>query len=185
MVDSSVVLWGQAVIYTLYVLACLTVVGAIAYQLTREGPPRVPPRLFYGFAALLVVTGLSLHLITHETIPWARTDVDHSNIVPDQSFEITAANHEFSMPAPKLEITCGQNVLINVTSEDLTYGFGLFRKDHSMVLQMQVVPGHRNEVLWRFDQNGVYDIRSTEYSGPAGLRMGVIDAVQVTGCPAA
>lgn len=184
MVDSSVVLWGQALIYTLYVLACVTVVGTIAYQLTREGPPRVPPRLFYGFAALLVVTGLSLHLITHETIPWARTDVDHSGMVPDQTFEITAANHQFTLPSSKLEIACGQKVLINVTSEDLTYGFGLFRQDHSMVLQMQVIPGHRNEVFWTFDKNGVYDIRSTEYSGPAGLGMGVKNAVEVTGCPA-
>ena len=52
---------------------------------------------------------------------------------------------------------------------DLTYGFGLFRPDNSMVFQMQVVPGHRNDILWQFDRPGVYTIRSTEYSGPAGI----------------
>jgi cytochrome c oxidase subunit 2 len=66
-----------------------------------------------------------------------------------------------------------------VTSNDLTYGFGLFRQDNSMIFQMQVVPGHRNDILWQFDKEGVYTIRSTEYSGPAGVRMIVPDAVTV------
>ena len=56
-------------------------------------------------------------------------------------------------------------------SKDLTYGFGLFRQDNSMVFQMQVLPGHVNDLLWQFDRAGVYTIRSTEYSGPAGVAM--------------
>ena len=67
-----------------------------------------------------------------------------------------------------------------MTSADLTYGFGLFRADHSMLFQMQVVPGHTNDILWQFDKPGVYTIRSTEYSGPAGLDMTVKDAVVVS-----
>ncbi len=70
-------------------------------------------------------------------------------------------------------------VMFNVTSEDLTYGFGLFRSDNSMVFQMQVVPGHKNDILWKFDKPGVYTIRSTEYSGPKGPFMIVKDAVEV------
>ena len=38
-------------------------------------------------------------------------------------------------------INCKEQVLFDVTSEDLVYGFGLFRKDNSMVMQMQVNPG--------------------------------------------
>ena len=51
-----------------------------------------------------------------------------------------------------------------------------------MVFQMQVVPGHRNDILWEFDKNGVYTIRSTEYSGPKGVFMIIEDAVEVSGC---
>jgi cytochrome c oxidase subunit 2 len=47
---------------------------------------------------------------------------------------------------------------------------------------MQVVPGHDNDVIWLFEKNGVYDIRSTEYSGPEGFQMIVPEAVEVTGC---
>jgi cytochrome c oxidase subunit 2 len=81
-----------------------------------------------------------------------------------------------------MQIQCGQKVMFNVTSNDLTYGFGLFRQDNSMLFQMQVVPGHVNDILWEFKQNGIYTIRSTEYSGPAGHQMIIKDAVHVTGC---
>jgi cytochrome c oxidase subunit 2 len=37
-----------------------------------------------------------------------------------------------------------------------------------------------NDILWQFDKPGVYTIRSTEYSGPAGVGMIVKDAVVVT-----
>ena len=36
-----------------------------------------------------------------------------------------------------------------------------------------------NDLLWQFDRAGVYSIRSTEYSGPAGIGMIVPDAVVV------
>ena len=71
-------------------------------------------------------------------------------------------------------------IFFNVVSKDLTYGFGLFRPDNSMVFQMQVLPGHVNDLLWQFDRSGVYSIRSTEYSGPAGIGMIVPQAVVVT-----
>ncbi len=184
MVDSTMVLWGQTIVYTLYALAVLIVIGTIAYKLTRPGTPRVPPALFYGFAALLIVVGVSLHLITYNTIPWAAADLERDSVTPNKVFAIGAANHAFAMPSPRLEITCGDRVLFRVTSADLTYGFGLFRQDHSMLFQMQVVPGHPNDLLWTFEKNSVYDIRSTEYSGPAGVGMGVDNAVEVTGCTA-
>jgi cytochrome c oxidase subunit 2 len=55
----------------------------------------------------------------------------------------------------------------------------LFREDNSMVFQMQVLPGHVNDLLWQFDRPGVYSIRSTEYSGPAGIGMIEEDSVVV------
>jgi len=76
-------------------------------------------------------------------------------------------------------VNLNDKVLFDVTSEDLTYGFGLFRKDNTMMFQMQVVPGHRNDILWQFNKPGVYTIRSTEYSGPKGIAMIEKDAVEV------
>ena len=181
MVDSTTVLWGQTLAYTFYVLAIMAVMGWFALRVTQEGPtPPVRPGLFYAFVAFLVVLGVSLHFITYYTIPWKPMDMHRADITPDKVFDIGVAGHRFQMPAETLQVACNDKVLFNVTSSDLTYGFGLFRQDHSMLFQMQVVPGHVNDILWQFDTPGVYSIRSTEYSGPAGVDMVVKDAVVVS-----
>jgi cytochrome c oxidase subunit II len=183
MVDSSVVLYGQTLAYTLYCLAIILLVGWFGYRVTRgEGGTTVRPVVFYSFVGLLVVLGVSLHIITYNTIPWTKMDLHRGDYTPDRSFAISVADHAFRLPSEKLLIRCGETVRFEVTSRDLTYGFGLFRQDHSMLFQMQVVPGHRNDILWKFDKPGVYTIRSTEYSGPKGAFMIVKDAVEVSSC---
>ena len=181
MVDSQMVLWGQTVVYTCYALAILALMGWFGYKVTRQNKKeyKAPTRFFYVFVSLLIVLGVTLHIITYNTIPWASLDYHRAEITPDKTFDITVANHQFNLPAEKLVIKQGEKALFKVTSEDLTYGFGLFRQDNSMVFQMQVVPGHMNDILWKFDKPGVYSIRSTEYSGPKGDQMIVKDAVVV------
>jgi cytochrome c oxidase subunit 2 len=181
MVDSRMVLTGQTIAYTLYVLAILALMGWFAYRVTRGGNTGgVRPALFWSFVGLLVVIGVSLHIITYNTIPWVPLDLHHRSTRPDTVIDIAVAEHRFRLPAERIVVPCDEKVLFRVTSGDLTYGFGLFRKDNSMVFQMQVLPGHDNDLLWRFDRAGVYSIRSTEYSGPAGREMVVRDAVEVT-----
>jgi len=183
MVDSNVVLFGQTLAYTLYCIAILLLMGWFGMRITtKTGSNVVKPALFYSFVGFLVVLGVSLHIVTYNTIPWSPVDLNRSDYTPNKKFEITVANHEFQLPAEKLTIECHDLVLFDVTSHDLTYGFGLFRQDNTMVFQMQVVPGHRNDILWKFDKPGVYSIRSTEYSGPRGVPMIVKDAVEVLAC---
>jgi len=181
MVDSITVLWGQTLAYTFYVLAMMSVMAWFAWRVTRPGTGGgLKPALFYSWVAFLVVLGVSLHFITYYTIPWKPMDMHRADITPDKVFDIGMADHRFELPSEKLLIACDEKVLFNVTSRDLTYGFGLFRPDHSMLFQMQVVPGHRNDVLWQFDRSGVYTIRSTEYSGPKGTDMTLKDVVVVS-----
>ena len=111
---------------------------------------------FYILVGALTILGVSLHLATNSTIPWVETDMNRDDIKPDKVFEINVANHEFHLPSAKLEINLKEIVLFDVTSSDLTYGFGVFRNDNSMVFQMQVVPGHRNDILWEFEKPGIY-----------------------------
>ncbi len=183
MVDSSMVLFGQTVAYTCYAVAIILVVAWFGYAITRPGKGnKVSKTLFYSFVSFLVVLGVSLHIVTFNTIPWVSMDLDRKNIEADQVFDIVMEDHTFILPEEEMLIQCGQKVMFNVTSNDLTYGFGLFRQDHSMLFQMQVVPGHVNDILWEFKVNGIYTIRSTEYSGPAGHQMIIKDVVHVTGC---
>jgi cytochrome c oxidase subunit II len=186
MVDSTQVLNGQTWAYTLYCLAIIALVGWFGYKVTRKGKTSgIKNGLFYAFVTMLVLLGVSLHIATYNTIPWAPMDLNRSEIKADKVFNITVEDHMFQLPSEKLHIQCGEIACFNVTSNDLTYGFGLFRPDNSMVFQMQVVPGHKNDILWKFDKDGIYSIRSTEYSGPRGSDMIVKDAVIVTCQPAA
>jgi cytochrome c oxidase subunit 2 len=181
MVDSNVVLAGQTTAYTCYVLAIMAVMGWFAYRVTRNGNNKeIKQGLFYAFVTMLVIVGVSLHIVTHETIPWKPMDLNRAEIKADREFTLSVSDHKFILPSEKLIIRKNEIVRFNVTSDDLTYGFGLFRKDNSMVFQMQVLPGHNNDILWQFDKPDVYSIRSTEYSGWKGINMIVRDAVEVT-----
>ena len=180
MVDSNIVLTGQAVIYTLYALAITAVIGWFGYRVTKNGKGvEIKPALFYTFVGCLVLAGVSLHIITHETIPWKPMDLNRSEYKADKTFNINIVKHKFILPTEKMIIKKGEIVRFNLTSEDLTYGFGLFRKDNSMLFQMQVMPGYVNDIIWLFDKPGIYTIRSTEYSGPEGIAMVEKNAVEI------
>lgn len=181
-VDSSTVLWGQTIVYTAYCLVIISLVAWFASRLTHEKSRiTIGAKVFYTWVGFLTLLGVSLHIITYNTIPWVKDDLGGNPNVA-ATFPITIADHAWQIPGGKLAVPCGKLVKFSVTSGDLTYGFGIFRQDNSMVTQMQVVPGHPNDLLWTFTQDGVYDIRSTEYSGPAGYRIVAEDAIVVTGC---
>ncbi len=173
-------------VYTIYALAIISLVGWFAYRVTQ--PPKstksfITPKVFYTYLGLLVLTGVGIHILTYNKIPWVAWELKKERIQPDRTIEIVAKNHKYILPEVKpIVIQCGEKVKFNVKSEDLTYGFGLFRKDNSMVFQMQVVPKHDNVILWQFSEPGVYDIISTEYSGPKGTWMKVENAVRVESC---
>lgn len=181
MVDSNVVLTGQTALYTFYVVTIMIIMGWFAYKVThdKDSSP-VSPKLFYSFAAFLIALGVCLHLVTYHTIPWKEMDLNRAKITPDRTFDIVIKDHKFYLPSEKLVMKTKERVSFRVSSDDLTYGFGLFRKDNSMIFQMQVIPGHINDVLWQFDRPGIYTIRSTEYSGPKGDQMIEKDVVEVT-----
>ncbi len=166
--DSIELLRFHWVAYSTYCLLIISVIAWFAWSLTRkEKAKRVVRIPFYGYIAFLVVAGVGHHILTYNTIPWVVEDINRHNIRPDKVFEITVKDHRFILPEEKMVVRVGERVLFDVTSEDLIYGFGLFREDGTMVTQMQVNPGSRNDLLWRFHRPGVLDLMSTEYSGPA------------------
>ncbi len=209
MEDSASVLSLLKGVYTIYVFSVMALMIWFAKGVSNpEGKPRiVKPATFYMYVGLLISIGVSIHIFTFNKIPWVETDFKRHTIEKDPSFDKStqmfnivakqnkdksSPNHgeqKFYLPQDRLnadgqmEIECGKYIVFDVVSEDLTYGFGLFRQDNSMVAQMQVVPGSRNDLMWQFHKNGTYHIQSTEYSGPKGGRhMKLTNAVVVKGC---
>jgi len=114
------------------------------------------------------------HIFTYNAIPWVAQDITRHDIKADKTVAFEIENHKWVNLPKKVTVQCGETVNFDVRSRDLVYGFGLFRQDGSLVTQMQVNPGtdvngilDSNDMLWTFNHNGVFDLTSTEYSGPA------------------
>jgi len=182
--------------YTIYAAIIISVVAWFGYNLTRENAKSIVRIPFYWYMAFLVAGGVGHHIFTYNAIPWVSEDISRHNITPDAKYEFEIKDHKWiGLPDKPIKIQCGQTVEFNVKSHDLVYGFGLFRKDGTLVTQMQVNPGtdvngilDSNDMLWTFNHNGVFDLTSTEYSGTAQYGehgedlMFVPNFVEVVGC---
>ena len=135
-------------------------------------------RLWLGFLVLVFVLFNAVTL--SPLVPWQSWMV-WNRPSPDRVVQAEFADYQISLSAEAREIKVGEYVEFLATSTDVTYGFGIFRQDGRMILQMQVLPGHQNRIMWRFDEPGVFDVRSTEYSGPRHPESFVDDAIVVTG----
>ena len=128
---------------------------------------------------VLVVVFVLVNAITLSPIvPWQKW-ILWARPKPQREVRVEFANYEIHLPPDGIQVKAGEFVAFVATSRDVTYGFGVFRKDGRMVFQMQVVPGYENRIVWRFDEPGSYDVRSTEYSGPRHPEMFVPDAIKV------
>jgi len=115
---------------------------------------------------VLVVVAVLFNAITlSPLVPWQRWML-WSRPVAEQRVNVEMGEYKLDLPPGGIQVRAGKFVEFVATSRDVTYGFGVFRSDGTLVFQMQVVPGYANRMLWKFDQPGQYDIRSTEYSGP-------------------
>jgi cytochrome c oxidase subunit II len=127
---------------------------------------------------VLIALFVIVNVVTLSTaVPWQAWQI-WQKVTPAQVVNIQYNDYVITMDTP-VEIKKGEYVQFAATSADVTYGFGVFRKDNSMVFQMQVLPGRTNTMIWKFDETGMYDVRSTEYSGPKHSGMFMPDAIEV------
>lgn len=185
MIESTNIFSLMKVVYVVYIVIVFSLLGMYTLGLTAR--KKIRPKIkvsFYGWVGLLVFFGIGLHILTFHMVPWVKWDMTRDTIKTDREFNIAMADYEYQLPEKELIIQNGDTVRFNLESKDYTYGFGLFREDGTMVFQMQVVPGHRNDIVWKFDKPGNYTIRSTEYSGPRGANLFAKNAVIVSPEPA-
>ncbi|MBI5182235.1 MAG: cytochrome C oxidase subunit II [Nitrospirae bacterium] len=185
MIESSDVFSLMKVAYVIYVVIVLSFIGMYSFRLTRDG--RIPTKMngvFYAWVGILIFTGVGIHIMTFNKIPWVKWDLSRHSMKVDKEFNVAIADYQFQLPEKHLLIEEGQTIRFNLESKDYTYGFGLFREDGSMLFQMQVVPGSKNDIVWKFNKSSNYTIRSTEYSGPRGGNLFVKNAVVVASGPA-
>lgn len=117
------------------------------------------------FFSILISVIVIAHIVTLSNwVPWQKWRL-WSNPTPVERFEIGVGDYKFNFPPQGMTCNAGEFVEFALTSSDVTYGFGVFRQDGTMVFQLQVIPGYTNRYVWNFSEPGYYDVRSTEYSG--------------------
>ncbi|NMC17128.1 MAG: hypothetical protein GYA38_01850 [Chloroflexi bacterium] len=127
---------------------------------------------------VLIIVFVIVNVVTLSSlIPWQSWQL-WQNPEPAQVVKVAYNDYTITMDTP-VQIKAGEFVQFSATSADVTYGFGVFREDNSIVFQMQVLPGRENQIIWKFDETGTFDVRSTEYSGPKHSDMVVRDAIVV------
>jgi len=184
MADSIDVLATLKLVYGIYAFIAISLIGWFGYRITKpkDDNTGAKPALFWTYVVVLAVVGTGLHFLTYSAVPWVPIDLNRASIEADTVFDITYEDHQMSFSSLPMQVGCGEHVVFDAISNDLTYGFGIFRADHTMVAQMQVVPKSRNDLMWKFEKNGTYYVRSTEYSGPKGAKMVAQNAIVVAGC---
>ncbi|MDH2901641.1 MAG: hypothetical protein PXY39_11790 [archaeon] len=137
---------------------------------------------------LVIFAIFALSTVTFFPYPYTHASV-HPNMVVDvtgQQFTWTLcdapywANASTSLNNPScfpnrnityISITAGDTVLFNVTSHDVTHGFGVYQCTNTscstaaLMDQVQVMPGFYNSILVTFKSAGIYYIRCLEFCG--------------------
>jgi cytochrome c oxidase subunit 2 len=129
---------------------------------------------------VLIIVLLIFNAVTlSPLVPWQKW-LTWSPPEPDERVSVEMENYNIHLPAQVIELKTNEFVEFSATSKDVTYGFGVFRADGTMVFQMQVLPDYTNRIVWKFDKPGYYDVRSTEYSGPRHPEMFLKNAIRVS-----
>lgn len=168
------------ILYSIYVLLVLTIMGWFAYALTVQRKISLKFKIsLVSWIVFLSVIAVVFHLVTYLKLPWVKWEILGKKIILEKEFHIDITDYKFHLPENPLVIKANKPVKFVVSSQDVTYGFGVFRSDGTLAFQMQVLPGHNNEIVWFFQNPSKYTIRSTEYSGPENYKMVLKDAIVV------
>ncbi|MCX7955027.1 MAG: hypothetical protein N3A01_07555 [Bacteroidales bacterium] len=192
MVTTDIVAKGLIAMYTIYAIIAMLIIAWFGYMVTKDANKKtfIPKSLFYSFFVILIIIGITLHLFTMHTLPWVKNEIkikkpDIQQIIKIEVdscnyYIIDKNNKRLPLDSVKpIKLKINEPVLFDVYSNDLTYGFGLFRKNHTLVFQMQVLPLYHNEIVWVFNEKGNFDLRSTEYAGPKCIGMHTIDFITI------
>ncbi|WP_026905740.1 cytochrome c oxidase subunit II [Paucisalibacillus globulus] len=74
---------------------------------------------------------------------------------------------QFGWIMSETEFKVGEPIEFDVTSSDVTHGFGIYDEDMTIIAQTQAMPEYTNTVYITFTKPGTYKILCMEYCGLA------------------
>ena len=103
---------------------------------------------------VLIGVFLLVNIITlSPLVPWQKWLL-WGDPTPQKSFDVEFEDYQIRLPAGGMRGQGRRVCRVHGDLPDVTYGLGVFRQDGTMVFQMQVLPGHENRIVWKFDAAG-------------------------------
>lgn len=158
-------------------LGAVAIVAATLFLLWRQRPPlaadaartsvyRTRARYFWvlvvGLGAGLVATLPRLpDQVAAETPPAATIRAEGLM----WAWRLTQVSPEPGGTPGSLSVPAGRPVLFEVSTTDVSHGFGVYTPDGSLLGQVQAMPGYTNRVVLTFPSPGRYTVLCLEYCG--------------------
>jgi cytochrome c oxidase subunit II len=153
----------------------ITIVAFIAVFLSTKKPDEVDKHSLAKNEkqwTLLIMAVLVVFVIS--TLGLFPYPYAHSNVVPTMTVDVYAQQFSWCLsPAGSwgsncqtpYQIPAGSTVLFQVRSADVTHGFGLYDSVGTLLIQVQVMPGFNNSIIYHFTTPGTYYVRCMEFCG--------------------
>jgi cytochrome c oxidase subunit II len=121
-----------------------------------------------GIVIIFVI--FSVSTLAYWPYPYAHTNIKPTVVVNVQAQQFAWCLSNSSTWGPpncvsNSPIHVNSTVLFNVTSTDVTHGFGVYDAAGTILFQVQVMPGFYNDIMYQFTSPGTYYVRCLEFCG--------------------
>ncbi len=116
-------------------------------------------RSIYG--VLLVILMLVVTIYTLRELPFN----EPSHVQSADIIEVDAEAFQFGFEMSQEEFSVGDTVKFNVTTRDVTHGFGIYNSEMDLIAQTQAMPDYENSFYLTFEKPGTYQVLCLEYCG--------------------
>lgn len=167
----------------LIVSGALVLVFQMVFFSTKKASDIAPARVNRYRGLWFLTLGIILGVVFFFTLPrspyllFVHERPEKIIVVTAQQFAFILSDESFDREKTPTEtsggtvLPAGALVEFRVTSRDVNHGFGIFDPEHTLIAQVQAMPGYVNRLRIRFEKPGTYNVFCLEYCGIAHFIM--------------
>ncbi|MDD5558347.1 hypothetical protein [Candidatus Methylomirabilis sp.] len=167
----------------LIVSGALVLVFQMVFFSTKKTNDIAPARVNRYRGLWFLMLGIILGVVFFFTLPrspyllFVQERPEKIIVVTAQQFAFTLSDESLDREKTSAEasggtvLPAGALVEFRVTSRDVNHGFGIYDPEHTIIAQVQAMPGYVNRLRIRFEKPGTYNVLCLEYCGIAHFIM--------------
>src|SRR5690625_2843202 len=159
----QLVAWITSLVFMIFIAVVFGWV-ALSSKKTEDYEPIIKKwykaRKTYGLIVVLIM--LIATIYTLRLLPYNQPVYGE---VSDEPIVVDVEAIQFGWNISQTEFSIGDSVQFDVTTPDVTHGFGLYDENMELIAQTQAMPEYTNTVYVTFEKPGTYTILCLEYCG--------------------